>query len=95
MKPISIDTQKVLQFVPILNCTLLAVFFYNRFVLGKLLREEWKGILYMTAAGLFAQVPFRILILALPTAECLLQFLMQYVVCIVCGHILIKLQETW
>lgn len=95
MKPISIDIQNVIKYVPGLNCLVLAGYFYNCVVLQKSFRTELKGILRMTCTALLVQAPFELLIWLLPTAEHLLRFLMQYVVCIVCGHILIKLQETW
>ncbi len=95
MKPISTDIQNVIKYVPGLNCLVLATYFYNCGVLRKSFRTEITSILRMTCAALLVQAPFELLMRLLPTAEHLLQFLMQYLVCFTCAHILIKIQKNW
>ena len=95
MKPISTDIQNIIKYVPGLNCLVLATYFYNCGVLHKSFQTEAGGILRMTCAALLVQIPFELLLWLLPTAEHLLRFLMQYLVCFVCAHILIKIQKNW
>lgn len=91
MKTISIKTQKILLFVPIVNCFLLFALYYNHFRCARLTMD--KVVLAILLGGI-AVVPIGIVLAnKLIPFEFINTFLSMYIMPMVMGLVFIKIQK--